>query len=65
MPLVRIDLWAGRGPEVKQALIEKVTRAVVDAVGCPTDAVEVLIYEVDKANWATGGVAHAQKFPNR
>ena len=65
MPLVRIDLWAGRGPEVKEALITKVTQAVVDAVGCPVDAVEVIISEVDKANWATGGVSHARKFPNR
>lgn len=65
MPLVRIDMWAGRSPEVKAALITNVTKAVVDAVGCPVDAVEVLVYEIDKANWATGGVAHATKFPTR
>jgi len=64
MPLVRIDMWAGRSHEVKQALIENVTKAVVAAVGCPTEAVEIVIYEVDKANWATGGVSHAEKFPN-
>jgi 4-oxalocrotonate tautomerase len=63
MPLVRIDMWAGRPPEVKRALISNVTKAVVDAVGCPVAAVEVVIYEVDKANWATGGVPHAEKFP--
>jgi 4-oxalocrotonate tautomerase len=64
MPQVRIDMWAGRGPEVKQALIKNVTKAVVDAVGCPVEAVEIVIVEVDKANWATGGVSHAEKFPN-
>jgi 4-oxalocrotonate tautomerase len=61
---VRIDMWSGRSHEVKQALIENVTKAVVDAVGCPTEAVEIVIYEVDKANWATGGVSHADKFPD-
>ncbi len=65
MPLVRIDMWAGRSPEVKQALIRNVTKAVVEAVSCPVEAVEVIIHEVDKANWATGGVAHAELFPGR
>ena len=61
MPLVRIDMWSGRGREVKDALIRNVTKAVVDAVGCPVDAVEVLITELDKADWARGGVSYAQR----
>ncbi|MBP7799111.1 MAG: tautomerase family protein [Thermoanaerobaculaceae bacterium] len=65
MPLVRIDMWAGQGPEVKQALVRNVTKAVVDAVGCPVEAVEILICEQDKANWAQGGVTHAERFPSR
>jgi 4-oxalocrotonate tautomerase len=63
MPLVRIDMWKGRGREVKDALIRNVTRAVVEAVGCPADAVEILIFEVDKADWAKGGVSHAELQP--
>lgn len=65
MPLVRIDMWAGRGADVKQALVRNVTKAVVDAVGCPTEAVEILIYELDKTSWAQGGVSHAERFPDR
>ena len=61
MPVVRIDMWSGRGREVKDALIRNVTKAVVDAVGCPVDAVDVLIFETDKADWGKGGVSFAQR----
>jgi 4-oxalocrotonate tautomerase len=63
MPIVRIEVWSGRTPEQKKALIRNVTDAVVTSVGCPEQAVEVLLYEVDKSNWASGGVCHAERFP--
>jgi 4-oxalocrotonate tautomerase len=64
MPLVRIDLWAGQSQDCKDALMRDVTRVVVEAVGCPPEAVEIVIYETAKANWSSGGVSHAQKFAN-
>ena len=62
MPLVRIETWPITA-EKKQALITDVTQAVVHAVGCPTQAVEIMIFEVDQANWAQGGVCHADRVP--
>jgi len=64
MPLVRIDLWSGQSRECKDALMRNVTRAVVEAVGCPPEAVEVLIYETDKAHWSRGGISHTQRLAN-
>ncbi len=61
MPLVRIDMFAGRSREMKDALIRNVTNAVVEAVGCPLESVQVILYEVDKADWARGGVPHAKR----
>lgn len=61
MPIVRIDLWPGRSRERKDALIRNVTRAVVESLDCPLDAVDVLLYEVDKADWARGGLSHADR----
>ena len=61
MPIVRIDMLAGRTREAKDALIASVTRAVVESIGCPLDAVQVLLYEVEKDDWARGGVTHAQR----
>jgi len=63
MPLVRIETWPIPA-EKKQALIANVTQAVVDAVGCPQQAVEIMLFEVDQANWAQGGVCHADRAPH-
>jgi 4-oxalocrotonate tautomerase len=62
MPLVRIETWP-LPAEKKQALITHVTDAVVEAVGCPEQAVEVMLFEVPKENWAQGGVCHADRAP--
>ncbi len=64
MPLVRIDMWPGRSREVKDTMIRNVTKAVVESIGCPPEAVEILLYEVDKADWAKGGVSTAQQQAN-
>ncbi len=65
MPAVRIDLWKGRNKEEKEELIKKVTSAVVDAIDCSAEAVQVIINEVDKDNWGIGGVPASVKFPDR
>ncbi len=61
MPIVTIDMWAGRTKEQKEMLIEKVTRAVVESVGCPPDVVQVILKETEKSNWGVGGKS-ADKF---
>jgi len=65
MPVVRIDLWKGRDKEKKEELIEKITYAVVDAIGSSTEAVQVIINEVDKDNWGIGGTPASIKFPDK
>jgi 4-oxalocrotonate tautomerase len=65
MPLVKIYLWKGRDKEKKKELIKKVTSAVVDVIDCSTEAVQVIINEVDKDNWGIGGVPASIKFPDR
>ena len=65
MPLVKIYLWKGRDKEKKKELIKKVTSAVVDAIDCSAEAVQVIINEVDKDNWGIGGVPASIKFPDR
>jgi len=55
MPVVTIDMWAGRDKLQKKKIIEKVTEAVVESVGCPLEAVHVKINEVPKENWGIAG----------
>ena len=64
MPIVRIEVWPERTREQKNALIRNVTDAVVNSIGCPEQAVEVLLYEVDKSDWAVGGICHAERAPH-
>ena len=55
MPSIRVDMFEGRSPEQKKQLVEAITQAVVDTLKCAPDAVDILLNEVSRAHWATGG----------
>ncbi len=55
MPIVHIEMWAGRPAETKKKLIENVTKTVCDTVGCPPEAVIVVIEDIQKENWGQSG----------
>ncbi|MES2974504.1 MAG: 4-oxalocrotonate tautomerase [Pseudomonadota bacterium] len=55
MPTFHVEMFEGRTPEQKKALVEKVTQAAVDALGSSPESVDIIITEVKKDNWATGG----------
>ncbi len=57
MPFAQIFLMEGRTEEQKRAVIEKVTAALVEAVGAPKENVRVWIQEVPKTNWGIAGVS--------
>jgi 4-oxalocrotonate tautomerase len=55
MPILRVELWEGRSNEDKALLIRKLTDATTEVIGCAAQAVQVVIYDVPKANWGIGG----------
>ena len=57
MPFAQIYMLEGGTAEQKKAVIEKVTQALVDAVGAPKEAVRVWIHEMPKENWGIAGVS--------
>lgn len=57
MPFAQIYMLEGRTAEQKRAVIEKVTAALIDAVGAPKESVRVWIHEMPKENWGIGGVS--------
>ncbi|MEM2007468.1 MAG: tautomerase family protein [Sulfolobales archaeon] len=61
MPLVEVTMWAGVRLEVKKRLAEGITE-VFEELGIPREAVTVVIREVPKENWATGGQLHSERF---
>jgi len=55
MPIYRVEMFEGRTLEQKQKLAEEITRVSVEVLGGSPDSVQVLIDEVRRENWATGG----------
>lgn len=57
MPFAHIHIIEGRTEEQKRAVIEKVTAALVEALGAPKENVRVWINDVPKENWGIAGVS--------
>lgn len=55
MPIAHIHILEGRSDAQKEAVIDKVTTALCEALGSPRDAVRVLIQDVPKTHWGIGG----------
>ncbi len=62
MPIVTIKLAKGRTIEQKRDLAKAVTDAVVSSIDVKPEWVTVLIEELDRENWASGGQLHSDKF---
>lgn len=55
MPTINIQLFEGRTPEQKRALVKSITQATCSSLGCEPGAVEIILQEVKRENWATAG----------
>ena len=55
MPIINIDLWAGRSEEQKEKLIKNVTKTTCDTIGCPPESVIIVIRDIPKENWGQAG----------
>ncbi len=56
MPVVQIAMYKGRTPDQKAAIAEAVTKAISKTAGIPDDATTIIIQDVEKHDWAVGGV---------
>lgn len=61
MPTLRVELMEGRTPDQKKALVQALTRAVVDTLGSKPEAVDILLYDIRRGDWATGGVLWSER----
>ena len=55
MPIVFIKIAKGHPVNIKQNLVESVTKAVATSLYQKTELVTVVIEEIDRENWSTGG----------
>jgi 4-oxalocrotonate tautomerase len=56
MPTIRIELMQGRTVEQKRALAKAITEATVEVLGGSAQSVDVLFFDIERHDWATGGV---------
>ena len=55
MPIVHIQMLAGRPPERIRELMARVTDAVCTALEVPPEGVRVIVSEIPRTHWAVGG----------
>jgi len=54
MPVVIVEMWEGRTVDQKKKLVEGITDSFVQ-IGVPQNAVQVIIKDNPKHNWAIAG----------
>ncbi len=62
MPVVTVEMWAGRTVEQKKKLVEGITLAMQN-IGVPAEAVHIIIRDVPRHNWASGGKLASEESP--
>ncbi len=55
MPILRVEMWAGAGKEVKAKIAKGLTDVMVDGLNCPVQAVTIIFNDVPKDQWVIGG----------
>ena len=55
MPSYHVEMMEGRTVEQKKKLVEAITRVSVEILGGVADSVDIIITDVKRENWATGG----------
>lgn len=64
MPVIRVEMWAGRTTDQKRELVETLSRETARITGCEVASVYVIIEDVKKENWGAGGQLCSDKFPD-
>jgi 4-oxalocrotonate tautomerase len=55
MPTFHIELFEGRSLEQKRQFVEAITQATCDSLGVEPNSVDIILIDVKRENWATGG----------
>ena len=63
MPVIRVEMFK-RTQEQKKDLVRELTDAFIRTCGGNKEAIKILITEVDKNNWASGGIISSEKENN-
>lgn len=64
MPIIRVEMFPGRSTDQKRALVRELTDAFVRTCGGKPEAVQIVITDVAKGDWGSGGVLCSDKYPD-
>lgn len=55
MPTYHVEMMEGRTVEQKKQLVAEITRVSVEILGGVPESVDIIITDIQRENWATGG----------
>ncbi|QJC57902.1 2-hydroxymuconate tautomerase [Polaromonas vacuolata] len=55
MPFYHVEMMEGRTPAQKKQLVEAMTRTSVEILGGKPESVTIIITDVKRENWSSGG----------
>ncbi len=61
MPVLRVSMWSGRTKEQKAEIAKALTDVMVRIGKTTPDGTIIIFEDVDKSNWAHGGVLASEK----
>jgi 4-oxalocrotonate tautomerase len=61
MPIIRVEMLAGRSADQKRAMAEELTEAFLRTAGGRREAISVIVTDVAAQDWAIGGKTLADK----
>jgi len=56
MPIIRVEMFAGRSRDQKRALVKELTESFLRTCGSKPEAVHVVLVDVEKEDWGVAGV---------
>ena len=65
MPVVRVEMLAGRSRDQKKELAEVFTREMARIARCTPEAIQIVFADVARADWAMGGVLADEPAPEK
>jgi 4-oxalocrotonate tautomerase len=65
MPIVQIELIGEKTLDEKRVLVEKVTKAIAEALNYPPEIVSIIIRKMERDDFSVGGELFADKYPKK
>ena len=64
MPVIKVEMFAGRTPEKKRDLAKSLTDAFVNVCGGKPESVQIIFQDVSKGDWAVAGKLASELYPD-